>query len=264
MFWLDLSWRDGSVGRGTCLQIRQPELMSGTHISEGDNWLLHLSSDWCKHAKAHTSVYNSKILEIAHVKHVALEGKLYNFEDPNITGITSRVLGVEEFNIWCVLEGWLYQKLNWRWLHFRDAAFEKVIPVSWLILRFSLNKHLLNISSALAIQVPRVSVDESEFTGGDDKVKECVLRTRTILNVISSTTKNKSTYKMINATSEPAVLWRCLGSAKDREEGISQAPALMSPHCSNSVPGKNLHWMEKTCASPVCVGRSLCSSLKCG
>lgn len=96
------------------------------------------------------------------------------------------------------------------------------------------------------------------------KVKECVLGTRTILNVISSTTKNKSTQKMINATSEPAVLQRCLGSAKDRAEGISQAPALMSPHCSNSVSGKNLHWMEETCSSPVCVGRSLRSSLKCG
>ena len=136
-----------------------------------------------------------------------------------------------------------------------------------MILRFSLNKHLLNTSSshcALAIQVPRVSVDESEFTGWDDKVQGCVRRTRTILNVISSTTKNKNTHKMINATSNPAVLWRCLGSAKDREEGISQAPALMSPHCSNSVPGKNLHWIEETCSSPVCVGRSLCSSLKCG
>lgn len=136
-----------------------------------------------------------------------------------------------------------------------------------MILRFSLDKHLLNTSSAhctLAIQVPRESMDESEFTGWDYKVKECVLGTRTILNVISSTTKNKSTQKMINATSEPAVLQRCLGSAKDRAEGISQAPALMSPHCSNSVSGKNLQWMKEACSSPVCVGRSLCSSLKCG
>ena len=131
MFWLDLSWRDGSAGRGTCLQIRQPELMSGTHISEGENWLLQLSFDWCKHAKAHIGVYNSKILETAYVKHVALERKLSNFS--NITGITSRVRGIEEFNIWCVPEGQLYQKLNRRWLHFRDVAFEEVIPVSWLM-----------------------------------------------------------------------------------------------------------------------------------
>lgn len=60
---------------------------------------------------------------------MALEGKLYNFEDPSITGITSRVLEIEEFDI-CVLEGRLYQKLNWRWLHFRDVTFEGVIPVS--------------------------------------------------------------------------------------------------------------------------------------
>lgn len=87
--------------------------MSDTHLSEGENWLLQLSFDWCKRTKAHTGVCSSKILETARVKHVALEGKLYNFEDPNITGITSRVLEIEEFNI-CVLEGRLYQKLNWR------------------------------------------------------------------------------------------------------------------------------------------------------
>lgn len=78
--------------------------MSDTHLSEGENGLLQLSFDWCKHAKAHTGVCSSKILETARVKHVALEGKLYNFEDPNITGITSRVLEIEEFKI-CVLEG---------------------------------------------------------------------------------------------------------------------------------------------------------------
>lgn len=129
-----LTWPvlESSVGRGTCLQIRQPALMSDTHLSEGENWLLQLSFDWCKHAKAHTGVCSSKILETARAKHVALEGKLYNFEDPSITGITSRVLEIEEFDI-CVLEGRLYQKLNWRWLHFRDVTFEGVIPVSWLV-----------------------------------------------------------------------------------------------------------------------------------
>lgn len=46
-----------------------------------------------------------------------------------------------------------------------------------MILKFSLNKHLLSTTSAhcaLDIQVPRVSVDESEFIGWDYKVKECV------------------------------------------------------------------------------------------
>lgn len=127
------------------------------------------------------------------------------------------------------------------------------MPGSWLmplpmILKFSLNKHLLSTTSAhcaLAIQVLRVSVDESQFTGWDYKVKECVLRTRTILSVISSINKNKSTHKITNVNSGPAVLW-CLGSAKDREEGISQVPALISSSCSKSVPRKNLNWRRMT------------------
>lgn len=34
------------------------------------------------------------MVETAHVKHVALDGQLYHSEDPNATGVTSRVLGI--------------------------------------------------------------------------------------------------------------------------------------------------------------------------
>lgn len=81
------------------------------------------------------------LVKTAHVKHVALDGQLYNSEDPKATGVTSRVLGIGNLNIWYVLEvlgPWLYQQLDWRWLHFTDDVFEKerhahscLMPYPW-------------------------------------------------------------------------------------------------------------------------------------